>query len=199
MTPHQFRPGLLSAADADALTRLSRMTRGNDGLMVRPPLSLVRQGSDGQAVLYLNGNSSSSPLVYVNAFSTVGFSVTSASGTFVDFPSLSVTIPEDGIYLVGISSYVELNDSTQPGAFMSVQLMRDASIEARWVVAVTSVANRFVAAAVNMTPIATAVPAGAVLKVQVARTFTGTITTSHFSMGSPSPQNHQLWAIKLAD
>lgn len=93
MTPYQFRPGPLSAADAAALTNLARMTRGNDGLMVRPPLSLVRQGSDGQAVLFLNGGSD-----YFFAQLTSGTSpyswverVETAAGTWANGPRSGTT------------------------------------------------------------------------------------------------------------
>jgi hypothetical protein len=110
MTPHQFRPGLLSAADADALTRLSRMVGGNGGLMVRPPLSLVRQGSDGQAVLYLNETAGGTDL---NTQNTDGTEVDAATTDLRFNKTTGSQITQSG----GISTHTMLAASpTQMGA-----------------------------------------------------------------------------------
>ena len=54
MSPHTFRPGVLSTADAEALNRLMRAGRGLTDIQVRPPLSIVRGAFDSQPVIYFD-------------------------------------------------------------------------------------------------------------------------------------------------
>lgn len=56
MSPHTFRPGVLSTADAEALNRLTRAGRGLTDIQVRPPLSIVRGAFDSQPVIFFDQN-----------------------------------------------------------------------------------------------------------------------------------------------
>lgn len=68
--PHQFRAGYLSAEDAAALTRMSRAMSGQGTMQVRPPLSIIRQGWDGQPIIYLDTSGLGDPLATANSDGT---------------------------------------------------------------------------------------------------------------------------------
>lgn len=82
MSPHTFRPGVLSTADAEALNRLLRAGRGLTDIQVRPPLSIIRGAFDSQPIIFL--------VPEVTPESGSGSGDTSGSGSGTTRPTLTV-------------------------------------------------------------------------------------------------------------
>ena len=110
MTPHRFQPGFLSAADAAALSEMSRALSGQGEIQVRPPLSIVRQGWNRQPLIYLQ------PAATSSSSSSASSSGASTPGTLFGFDVTDLQCIDGVLWVVKRPAYFDPADGVTYGS-----------------------------------------------------------------------------------